>query len=283
MLLKLLVFIFSMISVAAIIYSLYPLFESRAKKWQVKRVAKMAPSLDRMFLDVSMKKLMILDTLSPIVCGIIAYVVTSQIIFALGAAFIGLLLPVIVIKQLERGRRKKFSAQLVDALMILSSSLKAGLSLFQAFEVLVEEMPAPMSQEFNLVARQVHMGIPIEEAMSDLKKRMKVEELDMVVTAMMVARETGGELPETFSRVAYTIQERNKLLGRVNALCVQGKLQGVIMSIIPVLFSIAVYKMDPHFFDIFFQDPMGKMLLGYAVISQLIGMVVIKHLSKIDI
>ena len=91
-------------------------------------------------------------------------------------------------------------------------------------------MPNPISQEFSLVIRQIQMGISLEEAMTKLKKRMNIDELDMVVTAMMVARETGGDLTQTFSRVVYTIQERNKLIGRVKALCIQAKLQGAIMS-----------------------------------------------------
>jgi tight adherence protein B len=144
-------------------------------------------------------------------------------------------------------------------------------------------MPNPISQEFGLVIRQMQMGVPLEEAITKLKKRMRLDELDMVVTAMMVARETGGDLTATFSRVIYTIQERNKLIGRVNALCVQGKLQGAIMSVLPIIFGLFVYKVNPNFFDIFLKDNFGRALLLYAGISEVLGIIFIRKLSRIDI
>jgi tight adherence protein B len=167
--------------------------------------------------------------------------------------------------------------------MLLSSSLKAGLSLLQSFEALVEEMPVPIASEFSLVIRQIQMGVPLEDAMYSLRKRMHVDELDLVVTAIMVARETGGNLTEIFYQVANTIQERNKLIGRVNALCVQGKLQGAIMSLLPILFGLFVFKTNPKFFDMFLQDNLGRFLLGYAFISEILGVFFIRKFSKIDI
>lgn len=264
-------------------YFLYPLLENLFLRWQKKKIDKITPKLDRMFLDVPLKKLMFIDVVTPFISGIAGYFLTRNLIFTLIFAGAGFLIPLFVVKKLEEKRRKKFAAQLVDGLMILSSSLKAGLSMLQSFEALVEEMPPPISQEFSLVVRQMQMGVSLEAAMGALKKRMRVDELDMVVSAIMVARETGGNLTEIFLQVANTIQERNKLVGRVNALCVQGKLQGIIMSVLPIIFGIFVYKVDAHFFDIFLQDSMGRFLLGYAVVSQILGMFFIRKFSKIDI
>lgn len=277
------VLIFIFIGVFAAAYLTYPFFEERMQLWQKKRMDKITPKLGEMFIDVSIKKLMILDLAVPVVCAFIAYIFSQKMIFAGAAALFGLVVPIFIVKRLEAQRRKKFASQLVDALMIISSSLKAGLSLLQAFEVVVEEMPAPMSQEFSLVVRQMQMGISLDEAIITMKKRMHIDELDMVVTSMMVARETGGDLTETFSRVVYTIQERNKLIGRVNSLCVQAKLQGVIMSILPFAFAFFVYKTNPHFFDVFFNDDLGKMIFTYAVVSQILGIFFIRKFSKIDI
>ena len=262
---------------------IYPIFEDRARQWEKKKIEDMSPKIDKMFLEVSFRKLLILDIMSPIVTGVIGYMVFHKIWVAVITGAIGLFIPLVVVKELEKRRRRKFAGQIVDSLMILSSCLKAGLSLQQAIEVLIEEMPPPMSQEFGLLLRQMRMGVSLESAVMDLKKRIRVDELDMVVTAMLVARETGGDLTETFSRLANTIQERNKLIGKVNALCIQGKLQGIIMSIIPIAFAVFVYKTNPRFFDVFFQDNFGRMLLGYAFISQILGMFFIRKLSKVDI
>ncbi|MBL7152052.1 MAG: type II secretion system F family protein [Candidatus Omnitrophica bacterium] len=261
----------------------FPATQARLEGWQKARIDRITPKLDRMFLVVPLKRLMLLDVLSPLLCGLLGFLFTRTLWVAFAAMAGGLFVPMVILRQLESARRKKFTSQLVDALMILSSSLKAGLSLTQAFETLVEEMPAPIAQEFGLVVRQMRMGISIEEAMHKLKKRMAVDELDMVITAMMVSKETGGDLITTFSKVTHTIQERNKLVGRVNTLCVQAKMQGVIMSILPILFGLFVYKVNPGFFDIFLKDRFGRLLLVYAAISEVLGIIFIAKLSRVDV
>jgi len=261
----------------------YPLFETAMDRWQRKRMDKITPKLNSMFLDIALNKLLLIDVLSPLVSGLLGFLITSNIFVAAAAAVAGLAIPILIVKRLEAMRRQKFASQLVDGLMILSSSLKAGLSLLQAFEELAQEMPNPISQEFGLVIRQMQMGVSLEEAMLKLKQRMRLDELDMVVTAMLVARETGGDLTMTFSRVIYTIQERNKLIGRVQALCVQANMQGIIMSLLPILFGVFVYKVNPGFFDVFIKDNFGRGLMAYAVISEILGIIFIKKLSKVDI
>lgn len=262
---------------------IFPVLQSTYRHWQKKRMENITPKLDHMFLDIPLAKLMMIDVLSPLLSGGIGFAITKSYWIAAGCAAGGLFLPIVIIKMLEAQRRKKFSGQIVDGLLILSSSLKAGLSLLQAIGELVEEMPSPISQEFGLVLRQMQMGIALDEAMINLKKRMRVDELDLIVTALLVARETGGDLTITFSKVINTIQERNKLLGRVKALCVQGRMQGIIMSILPIGFGMFVYKTNPGFFDIFLKDPIGKGLMIYALFSEVMGIIFIRKFSKIDI
>ncbi len=283
MLIKIAVFLVVFAGVFYLSHHLYPFLEGILRRWQHRRIERITPKLDKMFLDIPVKKLMLMDIVIPLASGLIGYIITASLGFALIFAAAGLAIPFIIVRRLEAARRKRFSFQLVDGLMILSSSLKAGLSLTQSFETVVEEMPAPISQEFSLMVRQMQMGVSLEEAMGALKKRMRVDDLDMVVTAVMVAKETGGNLPDIFSQVGNTIRERNKLIGRVNALCVQGKLQGIIMSILPIVFGLFVYKVNPHFFDVFIRDKFGRMLLSYAVISQILGIFFIRKFSRIDV
>lgn len=279
----LLIAIFTFISLTALIYILYPSFERRAQSWHKRRMEKFTPRLDNMFISIPSRKVLLIDLVSPFVIGILVFFLTGKLPFALAAAFAALLIGAFVIKQLEIIRKRKFSSQLVDALMLLSGSLKAGLSLLQAFEALVEEMPAPISQEFSLVLRENRMGVPLEDCLNKLKRRMDCEDLNMMVTAVLVARETGGNLTAIFSNLVTAIRERNRLLGKVRALCVQGKLQGRIMMLLPIVFAYGVYKFDPHFFKVLTDDPTGRLLLGYAVISMLIGIVLINRLSRIEI
>lgn len=283
MLIKILIYLIVFGGVFYLANSYYHFLDFFLQRWQDKRREKVTPRIDRMLLDIPLKKLLLIDVLTPIISGGVGFMLTHHLGFTLGFAALGLFLPIFIVKKLEQARRRKFASQLVDGLMLLSSSLKAGLSLLQAFEALVEEMPVPISKEFSLVIRQIQMGVTLEEAMYTLKARMRVDELDMVVTAIMVARETGGNLTDIFTQVANTIQERNKLIGRVNALCVQGKLQGVIMSLLPILFGLFVYQTNPHFFDLFLQERLGRFLLAYAFVSEAVGIFFIRKLSRIDI
>jgi len=266
-----------------LVSSSYFIFENVMAKLRRKKLEKLAPGLEQMFIEIPVHKLILLDVSLPIIFGMAGFFLFGSVYFALGCAAIGMVAPVFIIKKMAAMRKDKFSAQLVDALLILTSSLKAGLSLVQSFQVLTEEMPAPISQEFGLVVRQMQMGISLEEAMANLRKRLKIDELDMIVTAMMVARESGGNLTETFSRLIYTIQERNKLNSRVKVLCVQAQMQGVLMSILPVVFMFFVKQASPDFFDVFLKDNLGRMILAYAVVSEVVGVFLIMKLSKVDI
>lgn len=275
--------ILSFVSLSLIFYLVYPIFERRMQSWHKKRMGQIRPRLDDIFIDIPARKFIALDAGFTFLGGVAAFILTEKIIFALLAALISLVVVTFVVKQLEVARKRKFAGQLVDGLMILSGSLKAGLSLLQSFETLVEEMPPPISQEFSLVLRENRMGVPLEECLQKLKRRMICEDLNMMITAILVGRETGGNLTLIFSNLVTSIRDRDRLLGKVKALCIQGKLQGRIMMVLPIIFAYGVFRLDPHFLDVMMQDQFGRMLLGYAVISEVIGVILINRLSKIEV
>lgn len=279
----LLITILSFVSLTFIFHLLYPLLERRIQSWHKKRVEKIVPRLDDIFLQVSARKFIFLDAGFAFFAGLVVFIITEKILFALLASFVSLIVITFIIKQLKIIRKRKFADQLVDGLMVLSGSLKAGLSLLQSLETLVEEMPPPISQEFSLVVRENRMGVPLEDCLYKLKQRMDCEDLNTIVTAILVARETGGNLTAIFSNLVMTIRERDRLMRKVKALCVQSKIQGKIMMVLPIIFAYGVYKLDPHFLDVMTQDSFGRMLLVYAVISEFIGIVLISRLSKIDV
>ncbi|MDP8259872.1 MAG: type II secretion system F family protein [Candidatus Gygaella obscura] len=277
-----LIFLLLLISVILIVNEFIPISYILFRSWHSKKTEETTQSLDRMFYRVSQKKIMILLVSAPLVLGFLGFVFSSQPIGLIIGVIVGAILPTIIMKQLERRRITVFENQLVDGMMIISSSLKAGLSLLQAIESLVEEMPVPISQEFGLLVNENRMGITFEECAQHLKRRVHSEDLDMVITAILVARETGGDLTETFSQLVYTIREKKKLDRRVRTLTVQGRMQGVIMALLPIVFAIFVYNINPNSFDIMLKDDVGRMLLGYAFVSQIIGMILIKKLSQVD-
>src|SRR5262249_5621725 len=148
----------------------------------------------------------------------------------LGAIIVGFAVPRLRLSQLVAARRRKFGDQLVDALMIMSSSFRGGLSLIQAIEAVVDEMPEPIKQEFGIVLGENKMGVPLDESLNRLYKRMPSPALQQMVTAILLARETGGNLALIFSRIIATTRERKKIEQNLNTLTIQGRIQAVVMS-----------------------------------------------------
>jgi len=164
-------------------------------------------------------------------------------------------------------------------MMIISSSLKAGLSFLQSIEVLCEEMPPPVSQEFGLILSENKLGISMELALKKLRQRIPTEEVNLIVTSILIARESGGNLPLVLSRLTDTIRDNLKLKEKIGTLTLQGRMQGIIMVLLPIGFAYFVYKQNPGHFDVMLQTDIGRKLLGLAIVLQIIGMIMIKKIS----
>jgi len=272
------------LSVYLVTMVIIPLLEQRRQRWQVKEEQIIAKQLDDMFYyDRSPKEIVRLYYILPPILGILGWVFSQSTIFVFAGAILGLFIPNLILKLRDAKRRRKFNVQLLDAIMILSSSLKGGLSLLQALEVLVEEMQPPMGQEIGLVIRENKMGITLEDSLKNLNKRMNMEELSLVVNSILVARETGGDLIKVFSRLSTTIRDNRKLKDSIKTLTLQGRLQAVIMSALPFLFIWWVLTFDRNHFDFMLKSEVGRMLLLVAAILQIVGMILIRKFSTINI
>ena len=271
------------VSISLLAYQYIPYFLRRYALAQEKRTEKVGSQLDEMFIFTERKRLVRLFTITPLSLGLLGFIILHNPLgLAIGVA-LGLVSPPIIIKNMSIRRRHKFEGQLVDALMLLVGSLKAGMSLSQAFEVLVEEMPAPISHEFALVVKENKMGVELRDCLSHLKKRMPVEDLDLITTAVGIVRDTGGDLTEVLENLVFTIREKKKLSDRVRALTVQGRLQGYIMMVLPIAFGAFIYFVSPSNFQIMLHDKLGQTLLTWAIISEGIGIILIKKFSRIEV
>ncbi|MFA6217561.1 MAG: type II secretion system F family protein [Candidatus Omnitrophota bacterium] len=271
-------------SIMLIIFGTMPTFFDKMKIWSENKEKNMEIEMDRLFYyDKSPKQIMRLYFILPPILGAAGFIFTQNMIFAGIGVFLGLLIPNVVLKFRDSLRRMKFNSQILDSILILSSSLKGGLSLLQAFEVLVDEIPPPMSQEMGLVVRENKMGVSMEESLRRLSKRMTMDELTLVVNSILVARETGGDLTKVFSRLTTTIRDNNKLKDNVRTLTLQGRLQGIIMSVIPFVFIWWVITFNREHFNIMLQSDTGRGLLVLALVLQSIGMVLIKRFSSVKI
>lgn len=256
------------------------------KEWgeiQKKRAEKASSQFEKMFVFFKKETLVTFYVAVPLVLGILGFFLTrkiwvSFILMAVGAAF-----PFCLVRIMDSKRRAKFNAQLGDGLMVMSSCLKGGLTLTQSFEVLAEEMDPPIGQEVSLLVREIKVGISLEEALTRLDKRMPSEETALITSAILVARETGGDLTKVFARLIETIRDRTKLKEMVQTLTLQARLQAVIISLLGPVFALVVLRINPRHFEVMWQNEIGKILLMAAGFLQLIGIILIVIFGKIKI
>lgn len=256
------------------------------KKWDVAQQSKAertASQYEEMFVFLQRKVLIRIYIVMPMLLGIVGFLITRKVWVALLCAVAGAFLPIWLVKFLDRRRRNIFVKQLIDGLMIMNSCLKGGLTLVQSFEVLAEEMAPPISQEVGLLNREIKVGVTLEEALIRLSERMPSEEMILVSSAILVARETGGDLTKVFSRLIDTIRDRLKLKELVATLTLQARLQSIIISLLGPVFFVVVKKIRPDHFDIMMKDDLGRLILLIAVILQILGFILINIFGKVEI
>lgn len=280
-------FFFVIILIASTVFCLaYVLIlfsQDKIKAWQEKKEKKLTNQLDKLYLDKAPKEILRFYLILPLVFGTISFLLFRSFLFIVIGALIGLFIPNFILKIKDTQRRYKFNEQIPDMIGILNSSLKGGLSLQQALEIVVEESSFPMSQEIGLLIRQVKMGVPLEEALNRLSSRMNTGDWTLVVNSILVAKETGGDLTRVLNRLITTIRDNRKLKDNIKTLTLQGRLQGIIMSCLPFVFVWWVSTFNRSHFDIMLNSDIGRMLLFAAVILQIIGMVLIRKFSTIKI
>lgn len=283
MLYKFIILLLAFSSVGMIATQVIPIFMKNAERRLDKRVGKAAKQLDTMFVHIERDTLLLMYCLPPLILGGLGLLLFRNLILLFFGAVIGIGLPTMVIKMLHYRRRLRFEKQLVDGIQIMSSSLKGGLSLLQTIEVLAEEMPPPISQEFGLILRENKMGISLDESLLSLSSRMNLDELILLVNSILVAKETGGDLTKVLSRLTTTIRDNQKLRENIKTLTLQGRLQALIMSVLPFIFVTVVYTFNKHHFDIMFKTELGRILLVVAVALQALGMFLVHKFSVIEL
>ncbi|MEX2560260.1 MAG: type II secretion system F family protein, partial [Pirellulales bacterium] len=178
---------------------------------------------------------------------------------------------------------KAFQSQLPDALELISRALRAGHSLAAGFSLVQEEMPEPIGVEFGRVFEEQNLGIPMEEALTSLADRVPNLDLRFFSTAVILQRQTGGDLAEILDKIGYLVRERFKIWGQIQALTGEGRLSGVVLLALPPVLFIAVYRLNPEYIMMLFTDPMGKQMLAGAIVLQLLGAVCIKKIINIKV
>jgi len=230
-------------------------------------------ALNLMFISIGMA----------IIGGILALAIgIVSLLVPLVAVFMGSL-PLIWVLMRRKKRLKQFAAQLPEAMEMIARSLRSGQSLAFGISMVAGEMNQPISGEFNRVFEEQNLGIPMEQSLKELADRIPNLDLKFFVTAVILQRQTGGDLAEILDKIGDLIRDRFRIWGQVQALTGEGRLSGVVLLALPFLLFIAVYQLNPEYVKVLFTDPMGTKMLTAAVIMQILGALVIRKIVNIRV
>ncbi len=213
----------------------------------------------------------------------ISYAVKQSAIISLVAGVLGFFAPRWYISYMQGKRLKDFNNQLADTISLMVNSIRSGYSVLQAMEAVAREMGPPVAEEFERVVREVQLGLSVEQALDNMLRRVPSEDLDLMLTAINVQREVGGNLAEVLDAINYTIRERVRIKGEIKALTAQGRVSGYMISALPAALSGFIYLINPSFITQLFTDPCGWIMIGAAVLGIIMGFLVIRKIVDIEV
>ena len=214
--------------------------------------------------------------------SLIFYLLGRSILIPVGI-LLGVFGPRIYVGIRKNQRLKAFNGQLGDALNLMVNSLRAGYSVMQAMEVISHEMPPPIAGEFGRVVMEIQLGVDFDTAMGNLFRRMPSTDMDLVITAMSVQREVGGNLAEVLDAISFTIRERVRIKGEIKALTAQGKATGTIITVLPFALMGLISAINPGFIEPLYSEPCGWAMLGTSLVLIVIGYFIINKITDIEV
>jgi len=183
----------------------------------------------------------------------------------------------------RKRRLARFAKQLPESLELISRALRAGHSLGSGFKLVADEMGAPISTEFERCYESQNLGVPLEDAIEQMTERVPNLDLRFFATAVILQRQTGGDLAEILDKIGYLVRERFKIWGQIQALTGEGRLSGIVLLALPPALFIVMWRLNPTYSMTLFTDPMGHQMLAGAIILQILGALVIRKIVNIKV
>ena len=228
----------------------------------------------------------VLIVASGLLCALLGTILGKSIVFGLLSGILGSFLPPLYVGSAQKRRLKQFDNQLGDMLNLMVNGLRAGYSTMQAMEAVSRELPPPICDEFRRVVQEMQLGIAMEEALDHLLRRINSEDLDLVVTAINVQREVGGNLAEILDTISFTIRERVRIKGEISALTAQGRITAWVISMLPVALMGILWLVNRSYVMQFFNPGTRTCGIGMLVIAALMvisGFFAVQKIVAIDI
>ena len=253
------------------------------QKAAIEEHAESEGGLRDMFIDVDPQKLFYGNVIALVVVPMLVWAVTDNPIMALGAAAVIVLIPRFAVRFLRKRRFKQFEQQLPDALLMVSGALRAGASLTVAMEGMVKEQRPPLGQEFSLMLREQRLGVDFDTALRNMEKRLPMPDFVMVVAGMRISREVGGNLADILETLADTLRRKQQMEGKIDALTAQGKMQGLVMTGLPLFLMLILTQMEPEAMAPLYNTWYGWATLVVIAVMEIVGYVAIQKITTIDV
>ena len=199
------------------------------------------------------------------------------------AGVVGATLPVFWLKHKRSSRLKRFEEQFPEALDLLSRAIRAGHAFQTAMGMVADELPPPVGVEFKRAFDQQNFGLPLKETLNELGKRVPLLDVKFFVTAVLIQRETGGNLSEILDNLAHVVRERFKILRQVRVHTAHGRFTGYVLLALPAVLGIVLAWLNPQHMDLLFKEHMGQMMIMGAIVMQTIGYIWIRKVIKIEV
>lgn len=213
--------------------------------------------------------------------GLITFLVTLKGAMFFAGALAGILMGLALLGMRIRRRRKKFTNQLGDMLTMVANALRAGFSFMQAFELISREMDAPMGREVQLVVNEVNLGNTLESALDNMQRRVASPDFELVVTAVLIQRQVGGDLASILDTISETIAERVRMRREVMTLTAQGRASAWVLMLVPIGLAIFMYGINPDYLSPLIETDIGRMFVVGAVVLEIIGCIIIQRIVDI--
>jgi tight adherence protein B len=255
---------------------------SAYEQYEERYLAKKISDLSDMFFFVGPRQLVILTLAVTAIGGTVGVLLLGPVLTVI-IVFLGLLSPTLLVGFYRLRRIKLFERQLVDALVGMASAFRAGMTLYQAMEEVAKTSSAPLSQELALTVREVRLGKTTDEALENLASRVESDDLRIVVTGINTARSIGGNMAEMLDTLSATIRERFRIEGRIRSLTAQGKLQGIIIGLMPILVWLGFDMVRPDLTRPMMQHWFGYAMVAVVIVMELLGAFFIRRVIAIRV
>jgi tight adherence protein B len=239
--------------------------------------------LDQADLHITVSRLLMLSLMAGILAALAVSMVSVSKLLMVVAGLVAAALPFLRIAYKRKKRLNSFLEQLPDALELISRALQAGHAFAESLHMISTEMPEPVATEFRKTYEEQNLGLSLKLALENLSERVPLLDLRLCVTAILIQRETGGNLAEILEKVSVTIRERFRILEDLNTLTTSSRMSAWILCGLPVFVAVAVSVMNPDYMSVLWRDPRGHNLLYAAGFMQITGMLIIRKILKIKI